>query len=93
MQNNYTPVLVTKDNKKELWRFDFSDLSITELSKIKEAIIKNAPYTGTIISLDSLIRQKTDEMIIHDKRNKKSYVKAYKENKKEAKMKKIRRKY
>ncbi len=89
MQNNYVPILVQKDGKKELWRFDFSDLSITELSEIKEAILKKEPYTGTIVMLDRLIRQKTEEITTpYNKIYGKSYIKTYKENKKQAKIKK-----
>lgn len=88
MKYNYTPVLVEKGNKKELWRFDFSDLGVTELCEIKEAIVKKAPYSATIVSLDSLIRQKTDQMFSYNKVYGKSYTKVYKENKKEEKLKK-----
>lgn len=90
MKNNYyyTPVLVERNNTRQLLMFDFNNLSIAQLCEIKEAIITHAPHTKTIISLDKLIREKTENLMPHNKVYGKSYIKTYKENKKEQKMKK-----
>ena len=89
MKNNYVPILVERNGRKKLWRFDLTELSIVELSEIKEAIIKKEPYTGSIIALDKLIREKAEEMTMpYNKVYGKSYIKTYKENKKQEKNKK-----
>ena len=89
MKNNYVPILVERNGRKELWRFDLTDLSVAELSQIKEAILKKEPYTSSIIALDKLIREKVEEMTMpYNKVYGKSYIKTYKENKKQEKNKK-----
>ena len=89
MKNNYVPILVERNGRKELWRFDLTDLSVAELSQIKEAILKKVPYTSSIIALDKLIREKVEEMTMpYNKVYGKSYIKTYKENKKQEKNKK-----
>lgn len=89
MQDNYIPILVQVDGKKELWRFDLTDLSIAQLSEIKEAIQSKEPYTRSIVALDRLIRKKVEEMTMpYNKVYGKSYIKTYKENKKQEKNKK-----
>ena len=46
MMKDYVPVLVQRENKKEVWRMDVTNLSVTELIKLKEELI-NVPYDKT----------------------------------------------
>ena len=88
MQRVFIPILVERENKKELQRIDVTDLSITELSKLKETILKEGQYTDSVIILDRLIREKAEEITISSNISKKSYIRTYKENKKQEKIKK-----
>lgn len=88
MRSYYIPILVEVDEKKQLWRFDLNDYSIEKLSQIREILLKYAPYEKTITSIDSLIREKTENMVSQSKIHDKSYIKVYKENKKQDKLRK-----
>ena len=88
MQDNYIKILVKKDKEVELREIDVTNLSITELSELKEMILKEAIYTDGVVLLDKLIRDKAEEMMVFSSIPKKSYIKTYKENKKQAKIKK-----
>lgn len=87
MNNNYVPVLVQIETKKEIWRMDVTNLSITELIKLKEELTK-VPYDKTIQTLDAIIRQDIEIMTPSNCINNGSYIRTYKKNKKELKMKK-----
>jgi len=86
MKENYVPVLVQRDSKKELWRIDVSMLSITELTELKEELL-NEPYKKTIQTIDAMIREDADSLISGNY-SKNSYIRTHKKNKKEAKMRK-----
>ena len=87
MKKDYVPVLVQRENKKEVWRMDVTNLSVTELIKLKEELI-NVPYDKTIQSLDAIIKQDIEAISPSHCINNGSYVRTYKKNKKELKMKK-----
>ena len=87
MKDNFVPVLVEKDNKKELWRIDVSALSITELIKLKEELLLREPYKTTIQTIDAMIREDAETLICSNN-SKNSYVRTHKKNKKEARLKK-----
>lgn len=84
MKDNYVPVLVERENRKELWRIDVSALSITELIKLKEELLSE-PYKTTIQTIDAMIRQDA-ESLISSNTSKNSYIRTHKKNKKEAKL-------
>lgn len=88
MKDKYIPILVQKGNKKELWRFDLEDYTLAELSEIKEKLLKYSPYSGSIITIDKLIREKAEKIMPYNKVHGKSYIKAYKEKKKQDKLRK-----
>ena len=88
MKDYYIPVLVDGKKGKSLWRFDLTEYSITELSEIRKKLLEYAPYTGTITSLDKLIREKAENMMQYNRVHNKSYIKVYKENRKQEKLKK-----
>ena len=87
MKDNFVPVLVEKDNKKELWRIDVSALSITELIKLKEELLLREPYKTTIQTIDAMIREDAETLICSNN-SKNSYVRTHKKNKKKAKIEK-----
>ena len=88
MKNHYVPVLVDSKKGKSIWRFDLTEYSIAELSEIKETLLKYETYAGTIAVLDKLIREKAENMMPYNKVHGKSYIKVYKESKKQDKKKK-----
>lgn len=91
---DYIPILVKRDRKQELWRMDISNLSLTELIKLKEDLLK-MPYDKGIRILDAVIRREIGTITPSSDFNSVSYIRKYKKNKKEVKMRKAktRRKY
>lgn len=87
MKRDYIPILVQVEEKKELWRLDVTNLSITELIKLKEELTKT-PYSKTIRTLDALIMQDIEKITPSNCINNGSYMRTYKKNKKEAKQRK-----
>ena len=88
MQDNYIKILIPNGSEVELHTIDITNFSITELSQLKEIILKEAIYTDSVVLLDRLIREKAEEMTISSNIPNKSYIKIYKENKKQQKNKK-----
>ena len=87
MNKEYIPVMVTRNGKREIWTMDITNLGVTELIQLKERLI-NTPYPQTIQLLDSIIKRDIETIVpTHNIKNS-SYVRTYKKNKKEEKMKK-----
>lgn len=84
---NYIPILVQRDGKQELWRMDISRLSVTELIKLKEDLMK-VPYDRTIQMLNAIIKNEIPTLISTSSLDNCSYTRSYKRNKKEAKIQK-----
>ena len=96
MQNVFVSIIVNENNRREIKTINVSDLSITELVKLREEQL-NESYNKidekTISVLDALIREEAEQLMLPY--NNTSYVSQYKKNKKEEKRKKkqkIRRK-
>lgn len=86
-KGSFVPVLVETKEKKEVWNIDVSNLSITELVKLRDELI-NEQYKKTIPTLDSIIRENIESTAPFNKIYGNSYVRTYKKNKKEEKNKK-----
>lgn len=85
--NNYIPILVKRNRKKELWRMDISSLSVTELIKLKEQLMK-VPYDKTIQALDAVIKREILSITPSNCLSNVSYMRSYKKIKKNAKIEK-----
>lgn len=86
MKSEYIPVLVDVDGKEEIWRMDITNLSITDLIKLKEELL-NSTYTKTIRALDSIIKSDVESIIPTHNISNGSYMREYKKTKKEEKQK------
>lgn len=91
MKGYYVPILVDRDGKTELWRFDLDGYSLAELSEIREVLIQNKKYTRSIAPIDKLLREKAETILPYNKVHGTSYVRVYKENRKQEKIKKHRK--
>lgn len=87
MNSDYLPILVERDGKKELWRMDISRLSVTELIKLKEDLLK-MPYDKTIRAIDAIIKREIEVITPSNCLSNDSYMRSYKKNKKNAKIEK-----
>ena len=85
--NNYIPILVQREGKKELWRIDISRLSVTELIKLKGELM-TVPYDRTIQILDAIIKSEVQLLHSSSSVDNCSYMRSYKKNKKKAKIEK-----
>ena len=96
MQNVFVSIIVNENNRREIKTINVSDLSITELVKLREEQLNesyNKIVGRTISVLDAIIREEAEQLMLSY--NNTSYVRQYKKNKKEEKRKKkqkIRRK-
>ena len=77
----------TSTTYKSLKLQELEKCNISELGEIRKGLLEIGD-SNLIIVVDSLIRQKADEIMPHNKVNNKSYIKIYKENKKQEKQRK-----
>ena len=77
----------TSSTHKSIKLQELENYNISELSEIRNRLLEIGD-SDLIIVVDSLIRQKADEIMPHNKVHGKSYIKVYKENKKQQKLKK-----
>ena len=80
----------TSTTHKSIKVQELENCNISELSEIRNELLEIGDY-DLIIVVDSIIRQKADEIIPHNKAHGKSYIKVYKENKKQEKLKKCKK--
>jgi len=85
MENNSTAF-----KHKSIKLQELEKCNISELSEIRKRLLEIGD-TNLIIVVDSIIRKKVDEMMPYNKNHGKSYIKVYKENKKQDKMKKSKK--
>lgn len=96
MKKEYIPILVEVSGKKELWRIDVTNLSVTQLIELRNTIISYTPYDKTIQALDGIIKRDIEVTIPNNIKNGgyiREYKKTRKEEKQKRKIKNLRRKY
>ena len=87
IMNNYIPILVERDGKKELWSMDISRLSVTELIRLKEELME-IPYDNTIQILNAIIRNEITTLPSSSSIDRCSYMRSYKKSRRKAKIEK-----
>ena len=90
MERIFIQIVVNNGKKHGIWQLDVTDLSLSELIRLKEEI-KKSDYTPSITSLDSLIYNSMEK--INGGRNiyGNGYVKERKRNIRNKRLKEIRR--
>ena len=86
MKNNYIPIWIERDRKTEVWYLDVTNLSVTELMRLKEEF-KKSSSDKSIQVLDAIIKNNLGSILPTNSINQNSYMRKYKKNKKEEKQK------